>query len=178
MKRLNKDQKDFAEANHTVVFRYLRNMRLNETDYYDVIIFGYIKAVFDYTEKVYLQRYRFSTLAYKAMSLKLIDYYRRNDRKKRNAPTFSLDNFLLNENQKPNLYDYQLEWLNDALFWLDVKRVLTERQYAFLLSRVYGDSNIEIAEKYGVSKNRLRTVFQKIRKALRNMLLFILKNWQ
>ena len=178
MRRLNKDQKDFAEANHTVVFRYLRNMRLDETDSYDVIIFGYIKAVFDYTEKVYLQRYRFSTLAYKAMSIKLIDHYRYKDRKKRNAPMFSLDSFLLNENQKPNSYDYQIEWLNDALFWLDVKSMLTERQYAFLLSKVNGDSNIEIAEKYGVTKNHLRTIFQKIRKTLRNILLFILKNWQ
>ena len=45
---LTKEQQAFATAHHSLVYKFLNENRLPEDEFYDVVIFGYLKAVRDY----------------------------------------------------------------------------------------------------------------------------------
>lgn len=42
---LTRKQQKFAEENHNLVYSFLNKKKLNESVFYDVVIFGYLKAV-------------------------------------------------------------------------------------------------------------------------------------
>ena len=44
---LTKEQQTFATAHHSLVYKFLNENRLPEDEFYDVVIFGYLKAVRD-----------------------------------------------------------------------------------------------------------------------------------
>lgn len=94
MKPLTDEQKRQAEENHDLVYAFLQANHLPESQYYDVVIFGYLCAVQEYCEKPELRRYSFSTVAWKRMKRELF-----NDRKyqmspRHCAPTISLQNIV------------------------------------------------------------------------------------
>lgn len=45
---LNKEQQAFAADHHGLVYKFLNENRLPEDEFYDVIIFGYLRAVYRY----------------------------------------------------------------------------------------------------------------------------------
>ena len=45
---LTKEQQEFAAEHHGLVYKFLNDNRLAEDEFYDVIIFGYLKAVQDF----------------------------------------------------------------------------------------------------------------------------------
>ena len=47
---LTKKQQQFAEQNHDLVYAFLNVKKLPEIEYYDVIIFGYLKAVQEFCD--------------------------------------------------------------------------------------------------------------------------------
>ena len=65
---LTQEESDFAAAHHNLIGRYLRRARLPEDDFYDVAVFGYLRAVRKYLARPELRQYKFSTIAYRAMS--------------------------------------------------------------------------------------------------------------
>ena len=42
---LTKEQQDFAAEHHGLVYKFLNDNHLPEDEFYDVVIFGYLKAV-------------------------------------------------------------------------------------------------------------------------------------
>ena len=91
---LTKEQQRFAEENHHLVFKFLNERELPESVFYDVVIFGYLKAVQEYCEVESLHRFKFSTLAWKRMRSSLSNYYKYLSRPKRSAVTVSLDELI------------------------------------------------------------------------------------
>lgn len=45
---LNDTQRFFAEKNHNLVYKFLHEKNLPASEYYDIIIFGYLRAVQGY----------------------------------------------------------------------------------------------------------------------------------
>lgn len=88
---LTRKQQKFAEEHHNLVYSFLNKKKLNESVFYDVVIFGYLKAVQEYCDIPSFREHRFSTLAWKRMQSSLPNYYKYLSRPKRNAPTVSLD---------------------------------------------------------------------------------------
>ena len=43
---LTKEQQAFATDHHGLVYKFLNENRLPEDEFYDVVIFGYLKAVY------------------------------------------------------------------------------------------------------------------------------------
>ena len=64
---LTKEQQTFATAHHSLVYKFLNENRLPEDEFYDVVIFGYLKAVRDY----------FSDLTAQPVSYTHLDVYKR-----------------------------------------------------------------------------------------------------
>lgn len=67
---LTKEQRRFAEENHHLVFTFLNQKDLPESAFYDVVIFGYLKAVQEYCEVQALHRFKFSTLAFQRILMR------------------------------------------------------------------------------------------------------------
>ena len=87
---LTPEQRLFAAEHHGLVYTFLNNKHLPESEFYDVIIFGYLNAVHDYLTRKDLQNYSFSTIAWRDMSRSLSNYYRDQHRQKRNATVISI----------------------------------------------------------------------------------------
>ena len=89
--KLTDEQQRFASENHYIVENFLKYRKLNWDKYYDVVIFGYIRAVKNYFMRQDLWVYNFSTIAQYAMKSDLYNYYRKQRHQKRNAEVISLD---------------------------------------------------------------------------------------
>lgn len=68
LKPLSPEEKKFAEQYHPFVLRYLTIYKLPASEWYDVAIFGYLRAVRDWLSMPKLHKYQFSTIAFKNMS--------------------------------------------------------------------------------------------------------------
>ena len=163
---LTKEQRRFAEENHHLVFTFLNQKELPESVFYDVVIFGYLKAVQEYCEVLALHRFKFSTLAFQRMRSSLSNYYKYLSSPKRNAPVVSFNELIDNE---------------DGLYWEDVisrqdellRRLETElclhalaaklqhREMRIIRMKVRGDRMHDIAKQE-------RLTFRQINQALEN----------
>lgn len=76
MKPLSELQQEFAAQHHHLVTRFLRKKGLSD-EYYDVVIFRYLRAAQQYCEDQALRRFRFATIANNAMDWALKDYWRK-----------------------------------------------------------------------------------------------------
>ena len=65
---LTQAESDFAAEHHDLIYGYLNQAGLPEDDFYDIAVFGYLRAVRKYLARPELRRYSFSTIAYRAMS--------------------------------------------------------------------------------------------------------------
>ena len=61
------EERDFAEIRHGLVLSFLKCYSLNEHEWYDVAVFGYLHAVQLWFRRNDLHRYSFSTIAYSCM---------------------------------------------------------------------------------------------------------------
>ena len=82
---LTPEQVCFAAKNHRLIYRYLKKKHLSKEEYYDVAVFGYLKAVQDYFSKEDLKQYAFSTLCFRYMSREISNYHKSLMRQKRVA---------------------------------------------------------------------------------------------
>ena len=71
---LTKEQQDFAAEHHGLVYKFLNDNHLPENEFYDVVIFPYLKAVKDYFSDESAQHYSFAAIAMHRMRLCIYDY--------------------------------------------------------------------------------------------------------
>lgn len=65
---LTAEEAEFAAEHHSTIYGYLHKAGLPEDDFYDIVVFGYLRAVRKYLAVPELRQYKFSTIAYRAMS--------------------------------------------------------------------------------------------------------------
>ncbi len=133
---LNQEQRIFAEKNHNLVLQFLHRRELPIRDYYDVVVFGYLKAVRDYWTLEHLQAYSFSTICWRSMQQSLSNHYRSQLRKDHRLALVSLDEL---PQDLPASYDP----LEQRLLMCDLSRMLTPKQMKIFMLRAQG---------YGVRK--------------------------
>lgn len=64
---LTEEERRFAEENHHIVGEYLKKRKLPEDDWYDVVIFRYLRAVKLWFLRAELHKWSFRTIAYNNM---------------------------------------------------------------------------------------------------------------
>ena len=64
---LNREEREFAEAHLELVIRFLQINRLEADDWFDVVIFRYLRSVSRWFTEFELHYYSFSTIAFQAM---------------------------------------------------------------------------------------------------------------
>jgi len=92
MKELTSDERNFAEENHSRVITFLNVRHLPHDEFYDVVVFGFLKAVVEYLSDSELrEHYKFSTIANRKMKDALYSDYRYRNRLIRHDTALSLD---------------------------------------------------------------------------------------
>ena len=91
MKPLTAEEQRLAAENHDLVFAFLKEKDLPIDVYYDVVIFGYLKAVQRYCARKKKTTCKFSTIAWNWMESELSKYHKYLACPKRNALVVSFD---------------------------------------------------------------------------------------
>lgn len=86
--KLTDRQREFAEQNHHILEDFLRYRHLPQEEFYDVVVFRFLRAVKQYDEREDLKAYSFKTVAKNHMRSALSGYFAR---KKREGTVLSLD---------------------------------------------------------------------------------------
>lgn len=167
MKPLTGEQKHLAELNHDLVYKFLNENDLPESEYYDVVIFGYLCAAQEYCENPKLKKYSFTTVAWKQMKEELFRHRKYLERKKRDFPTVSLSELVGNADDSLRIEDVimlenkLLEELNLNLLLHTLAARITEKQMRILRMKLDGYRMHDIAKAE-------RMTFQDINKTLKS----------
>ena len=89
--RLTERQRSFAADNHYVLEEYLQRKNLPLDDFYDVVVFGYLRAVKHYDESEDVQPFGFRAVAEDHMYAELCGYMRKQKLRNKNVRILSLD---------------------------------------------------------------------------------------
>ena len=170
--KLTDAQHDFAAEHHDLLLRFLKEKGLRENDYYDIAVFGYLRAVQIYDERPELHSYSFKTIAYKRMYAALWNHFRSLRAQKRNAVVYSLsaaasDGLAFSEcvsTNAPAVYEYA-EIREE---WETAQSAATPKQMQALRLRAQGYTGREIGNLYQISPSavygRIYTLREKTRR--------------
>ena len=175
MQTMTREQQDFAASNHNLVYDFLNKRHLSEDEYYDIAIFGYLRAVQKYLQRPELHRYKFSTIAWSAMETDVKNYHEYKNRPMRKAVCCSLEQVI------PCTGGLQLgsvipthnpiESLEDSLLWMEVASVITKKQMNILQMKVAGLSEREIAREYQTNRDNIKTVIEVIKERIYDLVM-------
>ena len=166
LRPFTKEEQRFAEENHDLVYAFLNEKKLSEDEYYDVVVFGYLRAVQEYCATTRLDKYKFSTLAWKRMQHTLMDYYKYLSKEKRNAVIVSFDEPIDDEDglTLEDLLPYEdlMTELKEELLMHELVRHLPSREMRIVRMKVQGCKMHEIAKAEHLT-------FQEINRLLDNI---------
>ena len=170
---LTPEQRLFAAEHHELVYKFLNSKHLPESEFYDVIIFGYLKAVHDYLTRKDLQIYDFSTIAWRDMSCSLSNYYRDQHRQKRTATVVSIhiskhdDGLSLEETITGT--DGLMQQLETRLLLHDLAGRVSKQQMDMVRLRNSGYSDRDIAQRQNISMSQVKKLLNEVRLVLKDM---------
>lgn len=172
---LSPQEQEFAENHHDIVAYFLSKNDLDETEFYDVVIFGYLHAVHDYLNKPELSsKYQFSTIAWRQMKHSMVHEFIYRNRPKRNAPmaeyhenyaSATLDEFL------PNRMSCIAESLDNQNQLYKLLSHITPKEREVVYLKADGYTYREIAEYCNITIKGVSSRMSRMRQRLRNMAL-------
>lgn len=174
MSILSDAERQFAERYHDeVVIRFLRRNQLLESEYYDIVIFGYLVAVQTYLTDERIQKYSFKTIAWRNMRYALIEEYIKLNRQKRKAGKVDLsDDLALNEWQQTNTVPSIDALVSDRMEKQEllVKALshLTQKEKDVVLLKAKGYTYREISEQYQLTVQGVYSRVSRFRKRLKS----------
>lgn len=89
--RLTERQRRFAEDNHKVLEDFLQCRRLPMDEFYDVVVFRFLKAVQQYDECEDLKRFSFQMIAENQMRSAVEHYFENMKQQRKHGVVLSLD---------------------------------------------------------------------------------------
>ena len=148
---LTEQQKDFAAANHGLVHAFLNAYGLNEDEFYDVVIFGYLRAVRRYFTEANLKKYKFGTIAWNCMRVDLLNHY--------GLPL---------EHSLPSRNDL-MEQLEAKLLLHDLAGQISRQQLDMVYLKSNGYGVREIARSHKTSMKHVQKLLEDVRSILMDL---------
>ena len=147
---LTLEEQRFAAEHYKLIFKFLEESSLGEDEYFDIVVFGFLSAVRRYCSDTGLQRYAFSTIAWRNMRRCVSDHIRAQLRKKRKAVTVSLDSLVAEGGGyispgRPYLHSDTLGRLETELLMQELAIHLSNVEMDIIRMRVAGYNLHEIA---------------------------------
>ena len=161
---LTAEQRDFATNHHGLVYKFLNENRLPDDEFYDVVIFGYLRAVKRYLTESALQKYKFTTIAWSCMRVDLCNYYKSNRRQKRNAEILSIhiglgpDSYPLEETIAGQ--DGLMQQLEAKLLLHELARKVSRQQMDMVRLKTCGYNLREISRRQKTPMNRVKVLLE------------------
>ena len=154
---LTDDQRRFAAEHHNLIYSYLKECNADVDEFYDIAAFGYLRAVKRYLTEPSLLRYRFSTIAWRAMKQN-ISAFRKAEERRKEAESRYLSTV---RPRPPDLF----EQLEAELLLHDLAAVSDDEQYLLASMRLQGYSIAEIARAQGMRPRRVRKLIHALYRA-------------
>jgi len=166
--KLTDSQRDFADKNHHLVLQYLKTKGLDESDYYDIAVFGYLRAVQVYDQRPELQNHSFRTIANKRMYAAILNHSRSLRAAKRCAEVISLncissDGMELIEQISSHGLSV-VEYAEAREKWESIQAAATPEQARMLKMRAQGYRNQEIGQVYYLTPSAVSGRICRLRK--------------
>ena len=170
---LTREQGTYAAENHGLVLKFLNENHLPEDEYYDVVIFGYLKAIKEYFTRSDMCQYSFSTIAWKEMRGALSNHRRTQIQKKRTAEVISIHSGLYCggmplEHSVPYEHDVMAE-LETQLLLHELAGMITKEQMQMVRMRNDGYDIREIARSHNVTMKCVKHVLELACNALKQL---------
>ncbi len=164
---LTPEEQIFAARNHNLVYKFLDKKQLPFDEYYDVIIFGYLKSIHRFFTTPGLTTYAFTNIAWKGMQNALYNYCRSKSCQKRNAEIFSLHTTaqaggLPLEDTLPAA-DLLMQQLEYSLLLHDLAKRVSKQQMEIVRMRSSGYNLQDIAARQNTSTKRIRKLLEEVR---------------
>lgn len=171
---LAESEKKFAEENHNLIYKFLHRYGYSIEDFYNIAVFGYLKAVQIYNRREDLRKgFDFPYISWLYMKSEIGNHFRtENARKRKPAETvISLDEDC---SESGNLYDRisekhldpELEVMGAELF-IELLDKLSEVQQKIAKMKIEGYSNKEVylilgipSSTYYKEMKRIKAVFE------------------
>lgn len=151
---LNEEQRQFATQRHNLIYAFLRDKRWDASEYYDIAAFGFLRAVRRYLTEPNLQRFAFSTIAWRSMTQSIAAFHRAESRRVETEQRYWQSRQA--EQRDP------MEELEARLILHDLATVSSKEQYQMASLRLQGYSVAETALAHGVSPKRVRRLLKEM----------------
>ncbi len=166
------DQQAFAEAHHSLIYRFLSAKKLPRDDYYDVVVFGYLRAVKQYCCRPELRlKYDFNAIAWRKMQDDLAKHFKAQSRPSRKAVTVSLEE-LLYDSETFTLAETipctsaETDRVESVMLCEQIIGLLTAEQAETLRLRIDGYTDREIAGRTNCHTRDVDAIFASIQAAV------------
>jgi len=150
---LTHEQQDFAAEHHGLVYAFLNEKRLPDDGFYDIVVFGYLKAVKDYLNNLKLsQKYEFSTIAFTKMNDTLCKHNEYLNRQMRKAHTINLEATIYGDDEIFSLQeivsapDSKMMDFETELIMLELASKVSKREMDVIRMKANGCGIREIAK--------------------------------
>ncbi|WP_444643154.1 sigma-70 family RNA polymerase sigma factor [Caproiciproducens sp. R1] len=156
---LTSEQRKFATKHHNLIYSFLNENHLPEDEYYDVVVFGYLRAVRRYFAEDNLKSFSFTTIAWSCMRCDLMNYYKTQNCQKRNAEIVSIHVSLYDGDlpleQTISAPDTLMQQFETELLLHDLaKRVSLQQMDVRMKSNGYGVRDIARSQKTTIKQVR------------------------
>lgn len=172
---LTENEKNFAEENHNLIYGFLHKYGYSIEEYYNIAVFGFLKAVQVYQRKEKLKgNYNFSHIAYQYMRAEFSNQ-RKNDMAKKRTPLEIIISLDADYAEAENYYnriagksaeDEVME--TEAL--TEILEILSVIQRKIVALRMDGHSNREIFLFLGIKPSTYYKEVQRIKSELEKQL--------
>ena len=164
---LNDTQRIFAAKNHNLVYKFLHEKNLPASEYYDIVIFGYLRAVQRYLTDPNLAGYSFSTVAWRAMKGEVVNTHRTDKRRFRVIrfvrPRQSYTGHLTRRPTPTVTDEESLRESEVALLLHALAKRVTPQQMEIIRLRTKGYQTNEIAQMQNTSLYHVNTLLDNAR---------------
>ncbi len=155
-KKLTEEQKIFATENHNLIYTFLSRKNLDSDNFYDIVVFGYLRAVKKYFRNQEIWKYQFSTIAYKEMNGELLNYFDKNKSEK----YVEIENSIITSNNE----------FDSDLLTVDIENLLTTEDFLIYQAKLNGMSIKEISKYFGITNYKTNKRLDIIKDILKKLI--------
>lgn len=172
---LTEQEKKYAEESHDLVYKFLHKYRYSIEEYYDIAIFGYLKAVQLYHRREDLKKFKFSTICWKSMKSEIKDNFRIQNAQKRKSDEAIIS---LDAEYADGVCFYNVVGVKSAETDVLEKNMLEavlnnlpEKYRKITQLKMNGYNNKEIYSAMGIPSSTYTIEMQRIRVAVKELML-------
>lgn len=174
LRPLTATERKLAEENHNLIYTFLTKGKYNTEDYYNIVVFGYLKGIQVYCRRADLQeKYKLSVIVWNYMKAEIGNHFKRENAQKRateetilsldteGAETESFYNLIGGKSAESDVLE--------SIFAEGILKNLTETQRKIICIKAEGYNNTEACKLLEMASSTLYKEINRIKHILENL---------